>query len=180
MTIDFKKIKNEMNNANEWLRREYTQVTTGRATPALLDSVLVSSYGAMQPIKSVASITVEDPRTLRVVPWNRDDLRAIETAVTDSGLPVSVSVDADGVRVSIPAMTAESKEKFVKLVKGKHEEARVTIRMERQRAEKQIESEVDSKDQVFTAKEDLQKIVDEINKVLDETLERKVKDIMTI
>jgi ribosome recycling factor len=176
----FQEFSKEVQAVQEWLKREFSQISTGRANPALLDSILVDSYGSKQPIKSVASMSVEDARTLRISPWDKGQLKAIESAIIDSKLPVSVSVDDQGVRVSVPQMTEESRKQIAKVAKDKLEQARVRIRAEREKAIKQMESGEYSDDEKRDMKEALQKLVDKANDTAQEVYTKKEADIMSV
>lgn len=184
MTYNFTPTKDALEAAHEWLKKEYAQISTGRANPALLDSIMIDSYGSQQPIKNIASIHMEDARTLRISPWDKGHIKDIEKAITDSKLPVTLSVDGEGVRASIPQLTEESKKGIVKLVKEKLEEARVRIRTERNRVEKELDTQKKdgdiSEDEMFREKENLQKLIDEANKKAEEMASNKETDIMKV
>lgn len=180
MAYNFSSLKQEFISIEEWLKKEFSQISTGRANPALLDSVSVENYGSFQPIKNIASITVEESRTLRITPWDKGVVKNIETAIRESGLPFSVVADGNGIRASVPQLTAESKLSLVKLCKEKLEDARVKVRMARQTTDKDIAETEKAEDDAFRAKEDLQKNVDEINKKLEELFEKKEADITTV
>jgi ribosome recycling factor len=184
MAYNFSETKNEFTKIEDWLKTQYTQISTGRANPALLDSIMVESYGSFQPIKNIASITVEEVRVLRVSPWDKGVIKDIERAIQQSGLPLSVVGDSNGLRVSIPQLTEESKKTIVKLVKEKLEDARVSVRLERQRVEKDIDALAKeggfSEDDKFRAKDDLQKLVDDINQTLESLFAKKETDIMSV
>ncbi len=184
MAYTFTQTKEEFSKIEDWLKTQYSQISTGRANPALVDSVMVESYGSFQPIKNIASIMVEEARVLRISPWDKNIVKDIEKAIRDSGLPLSVVADGNGLRASIPQLTEESKRVVVKLVKEKLEEARVSVRMERQRVDKDIDAAEKeggfSEDDKFRAKEDLQKLVDDINGRLEDIFHKKEIDIMTV
>jgi ribosome recycling factor len=184
MSYNFSSTKKALTDISEWLAQEFSQISTGRATPALLDSIMVSNYGSMQPVKGVASIMLEDARTLRVSPWDTDSLKNIENAIIDSGLPVSVATDDKGLRVSVPQLTEEGKLKLLKLLKNKLEDARVSVRTKRQEAEKAIEAAEKegefAEDEKFRLKEELQKIVDEANQSLESQYKSKEENVMTV
>lgn len=180
MAYNFSPLKQSFADIEEWLKKEFSQISTGRANPALLDSVSVETYGTYQPIKNVASITVEEARTLRITPWDKGIVKAIETAIRDSGLPFSVSVDSSGLRATVPQLTAESKVSLVKLCKEKLEDARVKVRLERQSTDKDIAEVEKAEDDAFRAKEDLQKHVEEINKKLEDLFNKKEVDITSV
>lgn len=184
MNFDFKKATEGFSDAENHLKQEYLQISTGRANPALLDGINVESYGSFQPIKNIASITLEDARTMLVAPWDKGQIKDIEKAITDSNLPFSLSIGDTGVRVHIPQMTGESRIKILKLVKQKQEDARVRVRNVRQDTMKAIElgeSNGDySKDAENNFKEELQKKVDAANKAIEVLYEKKEKDIMSV
>ena len=180
MAYNFSTLKEEFSTISDWLQKEFSQISTGRANPALLDSIQVESYGSFQPIKNIASITVEEARTLRISPWDKGVVKEIETAIRDSGLPLSVTSDSNGLRVSVPQLTAESKLSLVKLCKEKLEDARVKVRLARQATDKNISETEKAEDDAFRAKEELQKHVDEVNKKLEELFIKKEADIVTV
>jgi ribosome recycling factor len=124
--------KQEAKQAEEWLSKEYSQLHTGRANPALLDGVSVQSYGTLQPLKNTASISIEDPKTLRVIPWDKSLNKDIERSLHEANLGFSISVDDAGVRVIIPALTSENRSKLAKIAKERLEDARITIRKARE------------------------------------------------
>ncbi|MCD8508294.1 MAG: ribosome-recycling factor [Candidatus Pacebacteria bacterium] len=182
MSYNFQETKDTLAHIEEWLRKEYSQISTGRANPILLDSIMIDSYGSKQPVKNVAAIHTEDARTLRIAPWDKSQIKDIERALTDSKLPFSIAVDSDGLRLHIPQLTEESKKSLVKLVKEKLEEARVRIRGERNRVEKDLDQQKKDgtmgEDDVFRTKEALQKLIDTANTTLEEIFNLKEKDIM--
>lgn len=184
MSYNFSQGNSELSQISDWLSKEYTQISTGRANPALLDSISVESYGSKQPIKNVASITIEEARTLRISPWDKSQIKAIEKAILESGLPFSVASDGEGLRASIPQLTEENKRTIVKLLKEKMEDARVRVRQVRQKIEKDIESKQKagdfSEDDMFRFKETLQKEIDKTNITLEEVFAKKEKDLMGI
>ena len=184
MSYQFSVCKDEMKKIEEWLLKELQSISTGRANPALLDSVMVESYGSFQPIKNIASISVEEARVLRVVPWDKGQIKDIEKALNASGLPFSISVDQAGVRASIPQLTTENKQSLTKLIKQKMEEARVSVRMERQKTDKDIDAREKAgdyaEDAKMRAKDDLQKIVDETNRALEAIADKKIEDITSV
>lgn len=180
MSFDFSSLKTELEGSAEWLRKEFAGISTGRANPALLDGVLVEVYGALQPIKNIASIGTEDPRTLRISPWDKGTVKDIEKAITTSSLPFSVSVDANGLRAALPQMTTENKQSIVKIIKQKLEDARITVRQVRQKVEKDIQAAQLPEDDEHRAKTDMQKMIDEANKNLESIFEKKEAELMAV
>ena len=184
MNFDFTPTTEALSDAENYLKQEYLQISTGRANPALLDGIMVDSYGSLQPIKNIASINLEDARTMKVSPWDKGKIKDIEKSIIDSNLPFSVSVDDSGVRVHVPQMTEESKIKIIKLVKEKLEDARVKVRNIRQDSMKKIdagESNGDfSEDAKNNFKDDLEKKIADSNKNLEEIFKTKETDIMSV
>lgn len=183
MAYNFTSFKNRLADVADWLAKEYLSVRTGRATPLLLDNVMIDSYGSKQPIKHVAAINTEDARTIRVIPWDKGQMKAIEQAISDANLGVSTSPDSAGIRVIFPMLTEERRKQLMKVVSDKMEEARISLRQEREKVWSEIQAQEKdgqlSEDEKFRAKDELQKIVDEGNIKLEELADRKEKEIMS-
>lgn len=182
MQYNFTNLKANFKKVDEFLAKEYSQLSTGRASPMVLDGVSIESYGSHQPIKNIASISIEDPKTLRIAPWDKNQIKAIEKAILVADLGLSVATDDAGIRVIFPQLTTETRQKLVKILKEKLEESRITVRRERgdvwdeiQKLEKEGTMTEDERDR---AKEELQKVVDEANKNLELTFERKEKEVL--
>lgn len=182
MAYDFSKLTGGIKETEDWLTRELAGVRTGRATPTLLDAVKPDIYGARTPISNVASVTVEDARTLRIVPWDKTVVKNIEKGINDADLGVSVSVDDMGLRVSFPELTAERRTMLAKIAGEKFEHAKVTLRGLRNEASKELEAEEKngdmSKDELFRFKEDMQKLIDAGNASLEAIAKRKQDEIL--
>lgn len=183
MTYDFSRLKKKAIDIQNHLKDEFSGIRTGRATPALLDSVIVNSYGAKAPINQVAGVNVEDARTLRIAPYDSSQIKEIEKAITNSNLGVSVSVDEKGIRIFFPELTSEIRERLLKISREKLEKAKISLRNERdeiwadiQRKEKDREIGEDDK---FRLKDEMQKIVDGENTKLDVITEKKKQEIMS-
>lgn len=177
MAYDTKNFKVELANVSEWLKKEFSQVHTGKATPAILDSISIDSYGSRVPIKNVASITIEDAKTLRVAPWDKNQIKEIEKAIQVADLGLSAVSDSDGVRAIFPMLTTETREKLVKVLKEKFEDARIRVR--KVRGDEMNKIEDFSEDEKKRAKDDIQKCVDEANKNLEEIFDKKEKELMS-
>ena len=179
---NFSNFKSELAKVSEFLNKEYTQLNIGRASPMVLDGISVDSYGAKVPLKNVASISIEDTKTLRIAPWDKNHIKEIEKAIVASNIGLSVSVDDVGIRVIFPNLTTETRQTLVKVLKQKLEDSRITVRKERERVWDEIQRlEKDGKmteDEKFRAKEELQKIIDEVNKKLEEIFEKKEGEVM--
>ncbi len=182
MQFNFKPFEDAVKNTKDWLTKEYASLHTGAASPMVLDGIMVDSYGTRQPIKNVASISIEDPKTLRVMPWDKGQLKEIEKEIMTSDLGLSVVIDATGLRVIFPMLTTETREKLVKVLKTKLEDARVTVRKERENNLREIdrmarEGEM-SEDEKIRAKDRLQGIVDEANTDLEKIFLAKEAVVM--
>ncbi|MFA5933666.1 MAG: ribosome recycling factor [Candidatus Paceibacterota bacterium] len=182
MQYNFSSFKQEIKKIEEWLSKEYSQIHTGRATPTLLDGVFAESYGTLMALNTMASISIEDPKTLRVSPWDKSQIGPIEKALHSSNLGFSVVSDSDGVRVIIPSLTTESRTALVKILKEKLEDARISLRLERDKVWTPIQVEERegkmSEDDKFRAKEEMQKIADEGNAKLEVIFEKKESEVM--
>ncbi len=165
----------------EWLEREFSSIRTGRATPMLLDLVLVESYGTRVPVQQVGSVNVEDARTLRISVWDHNAIKNLERAIVEADLGVSVVVDGTGLRVIFPELTSERRVQLLKIAKAKLEESRVSLRSVRDEFIKDIDrlekaGEM-SQDEKFGAKEEIQKLVDSFNSGLGSLFDTKEKEI---
>ena len=181
MAYDFSKLKAGIKETEEWLVRELSGVRTGRATPTLLDGVKAEAYGTRSALKDIASISVEDARTLRIIPWDKTLTKAIEKGITEADLGIGVSTDDQGLRVSFPELTAERRTQLSKIAGERAEQARVALRGHRTDAIKEIDAaEKDGgmgEDEVKRLKEEVQKLIDAGNDTLGEALKRKEAEI---
>lgn len=179
--FDFSDLKQKSRDVEAWLAKELSVIRTGRATPAILDHVEVEAYGGKMAVRELANITVEDAKTVRVEPWDASVGKSIEKAITTSNLGLSVAPFEKGLRVIFPELTSERREQFIKVAKQKLEEAKITLRGLRDRTGKVIEEKEKSggmgEDDKFRFKDEMQKIIDETGKKLEEITERKEAEI---
>jgi len=179
---NFSSFKTKLAEVDEWLAREYTNVRTGKATPQILDSVMVDSYGSKMPVKHIAAISIEDAKTLRISPWDKSQIGVIQKAIEQSNMGLSVAPDSDGLRLSFPSLTEERRKMLMKIVSEKLEDGRVSIKKEREKVWEDIQEQEKkgemSEDEKFKAKDELQKIIDGANNKLEEMADRKEKEIM--
>ena len=166
----------------EFLSKEYSQLNIGRASPMVLDGISVESYGTFVPLKNAASVSIEDPKTLRISPFDKSQIKGIEKAIVASNLGLSVATDDIGIRVIFPQLTTETRQTLVKVLKEKLEESRITVRHERVVVLEDIEAKKKeakiTEDEMFAAKEELQKITTETNGKLGAIFEKKEKEVM--
>jgi len=182
MQYNFLPFKGELKKIEEFLNKEYRELNIGRASPMVLDSIMVSSYGSFMPIKNVANISIEDPKTLRIAPWDKSQIKEIEKAIVSSNIGLSVATDDAGIRVIFPQLTTESRQNLVKILKEKLEEQRIAVRRERENVWNDVQAKEKegkmTEDEKFRAKDELQKIVDETNKNLEAIFMKKEQEVM--
>ena len=182
MQYNFSNFKTELKKVEEFLGKECSQLNIGRASPMVLDGVTVESYGSYIPLKNVASVSIEDPKTLRIAPWDKSQIKSIEKAIVGSNLGLSVATDDLGIRVIFPQLTTETRQTLVKVLKEKLEESRIVVRKERETVFRDIETKEKegkmTEDERFRAKEELQKIINETNKNLEATFEKKEREVL--
>lgn len=181
MAYNFNPFKLASDATFEWLKKEYSSLRTGRSSPAILDAVQVDVYGSKMPINQVANITVEDSKTIRIAPWDKNTIKSIDSAIRESNLGLSVAVDDQGLRVCFPELTSDRRAALIKISKQKLEEARIALRGEREKVlneldKKEKDGEV-SKDDKFRHREELQKFVDDANKRMEDLADKKEAEI---
>ena len=161
----------------DWLGREFTSIRTGEATPGLLDGIKAESYGSHLQINQLGTIGIEDARTLRISPWDAGTVTAIEKAIRDADLGVSVMTDSEGLRVAFPELTSERRAQLTKLAKSKLEDARIAVRSVRDDVMKSVEGQFKAgeltEDDKFSWKEAVQTAVDATNRELEELFTKK-------
>lgn len=181
MAYDFEELKQKIKSNEEWLQNEYFSIRSGRASTAVLDGIKVDAYGVQTPLNQVASITTEDARSLRVLPYDVSQNKEIEKAITATNLGLSVNTDDKGVRVIFPELTTENRAALTKVVREKLEQAKVSLRNERDHIWNDIQKQQKegdlSEDEKFTYKDDMQKIIDTAGKALDEIADRKEEEL---
>jgi len=173
-----------MENAVEALRREFTGVRTGKATPTLLDTVRVEAYGSHVPLNQVASVSAPEARMLLVQPWDRAMIGPIEKALQTSDLGLNPSNDGKVVRVPIPALTEERRKEYVRLLHKMTEEGRVAVRQARKDANDEIKRRQKdgdiSEDAAHREQDDVQKLTDRFIQQMDELLKHKEAEVMEV
>ena len=175
------KIKPELEKTITYLEGEVMKIRTGHASPSLVENVVVDCFGEKFPLKQLAAISSPEPKQIVIQPWDKSYIEGIEKALSDSTLGVSPIVDKDTIRISLPPLSDEYRKNLIRLLSEKQEEVRQTIRRWREKAWNEIQTEAKEgnirEDDKFRAKDDLQKIVDEYNKKVEEIGERKKKEI---
>ena len=166
------------------LKREFGSLRAGRATPSLLDKVMVDYYGTPTPVNQVAKVSVPEPRMIMITPWEKSLMHDIEKAIMKSDLGLSPNSDGTAIRLSIPQLTQERRHELVKTVGKKAEEAKVAIRNIRRDgndAIKKLEKAKEiTEDDSKKGQESVQKLVDKYIKTVDTLREAKEKEIMEV
>jgi ribosome recycling factor len=181
MQYDFKPFNNKLEEIKNWLQKELSQIRTGRATIGFLDGIKVDSYGSLMPINQVASISLEDSQTIRIAPWDQNQIKPIEKAIQDADLGVSLANDGKGIRVIFPSLTAERREILIKQAGKKLEEAKISLRGERETVWNDIQAREKqggmSEDDKFRFKEEMQKTCDKFQEEFEKLTEAKEVEI---
>lgn len=164
----------------EALENKFTNVRAGRANPAMLDGIMVEYYGTPTPLKSLANISVPEARQLSIKPFDRSCLGAIEKAIFEANLGITPNNNGEVVFLVIPPLTEDRRKELVKQVKAIAEEGRIALRNIRQDANKGVEALELPEDEEKRGNERVQELINEYNKVIDEKLKLKEKDLMTI
>jgi len=168
----------------DFFKRDIGSLRTGRANPAVLDNIQVEAYGVMNPLNAVANIAVADARSITVSPWDKGVSKAIEKAIIEADLGLGVVNEGDKIRLTVPALTEETRKETVKKLNEKMEKARIIIRQTREEVrnaiEKAAEEKAMSEDEKFRGMKELDECVAKKNEELKESRDRKEKDIMEI
>lgn len=173
-----------MQEAVDFAHREFGGIRAGKATPALLDSIRVDYYGASTPLKQLANINAPEPRLLTVEPFDKSSIHDIERAIMTSPLGLNPNNDGALIRIPLPILSEERRKELVKLTKDTAEHARVSVRNARRDANDNIKKTVKAEnlpeDSRFEAEEKIQQITDKFTKEIDDMLEKKEQEIMTV
>lgn len=170
--------------AIEFFESELANIHTGRATTGLVSDVMVEVYGTKTPLKQIANITITDPRSIAIQPWDKGNLTQIESALRDSNLGFGIVNAGDVIRVNIPELTEERRNEYVKMVKGKAEEAKVSIRNARQKVWESVKTgkadgEI-SEDEMYRREEEINKYTENQNKKIEEIFTAKEKELKEV
>lgn len=172
--------KEAMNNAIAHLEKEFRSIRAGKATPAMLGTVLVNYYGSQTPLSQVANVNTPDPRTLTIQPWEKSMLQEIEKAIQLANLGFNPMNNGDIIMINVPPLTEERRIGLAKQSKAEAEHAKVGIRNARKDANNDIKKLDISEDLKKIAEDDVQKLTDAYVKNIDELLVVKEKEIMTV
>ena len=171
----------EFDKALNFLKQELAKIRTGRASPSLVEDIQVEAFNQKMPLRQLAAISCPEPRQILIQPWDASYLEPIEKALQKAELGTSPIVDKNAIRVHLPSLTEEYRQNLAKLLSGKGEQTKQVMRRWREQAwgtiqEKVRKGELREGDK-FKGKEELQKLLDENTKKIEELLERKLKEI---
>jgi ribosome recycling factor len=182
--VDFKDVESKMHKCVDATRSEFASIRTGRASPALLDRLVVEAYGAPVPLKQVAGVSVPDSRTLLISAWDKGVVGEIRKAIEKSDLGLTPNVDGSAIRLVIPPLNEERRRDLAKVVKKKGEDGRIAVRNVRHRAHDELKAELKShaitEDDSKRMQDSLQKLTDRYVKEIDGLVAAKEKEIMEV
>lgn len=175
--------KDMMNKAIAHLEAELVKIRTGKAMPNMLDSVMVDYYGSMTPLSQIANINTPDARTLVIQPWEKNKLQDIERAIINSNLGLAPQNDGGIIRITVPPLTEERRKDMVKIAKSQGEDSKISIRNARRDSIEQIkklQKDGLSEDIAKDAENTIQQITNDFIAKVDEHVNKKEKEIMTV
>ncbi len=172
--------KEAMNKAIAHLEKELVTIRAGRATPAMLSTVMVDYYGSQTPLGQVANINTPDARTLSIQPWEKSMLQEIEKGIQLANLGFNPMNNGDLIMINVPPLTEERRRNLAKQAKAEAEDAKVGVRNARKEANNDLKKLDISEDLLKIAEDDVQKLTDNFTKSIEEKLAVKEKEIMTV
>jgi ribosome recycling factor len=179
-----KETEGNMKKTIEVVKKEFASMRAGRATPALLDRIMVNYYGTPTPVNQLANISVPEARLLVIQPWDKTSLPEIEKAILKSDLGINPASDGVIIRLAVPQLTRERRVELMKIIKKKAEEGRVAVRNVRRDTNDQLKSQQKegkiSEDELKRKQEDVQKMTDRMIKDIDALLANKEQEIMQV
>ena len=176
--------KEHMDKTISVLKQDLNTVRAGRANAALLDQIVVDYYGSPTPVKNLSNISVPDPRTLMITPFDPSSIKAIEKAIMTSNLGINPSNDGRNIRLVIPVVTEERRKELTKVIKKMGEDSKVAVRNSRRDANdtiKKLEKAGElTEDDVKDEQEEVQKMTEKCMKEIDQIVAAKEKELMEI
>ena len=178
----FSNAKNSMEKTIMALKKDLNSVSTGRASPNLLDTVRVEAYGNFVPLNQIANVSVPDASTISIQPWDKSMVNPINKAIMDANLGFTPKIDGTILRINIPKLTEERRKELVKLVKKYGEDKKVSVRNDRRDTMDEIKKQKTSvsEDEIKRANDKVQTLTDEYTKKIDDMVAEKEKEILKI
>lgn len=181
--MDIDTFKVDLDKCIESLSEDLSQIRTGRATPELIQEILINAYETQAPLKNYATINVADTKSLIVIPWDKSIVDNISKGISSANMGFNSISEGDHVRVSIPELTEERRKEYVKVMKDRVEDARIAVRQVRQKFMQEIDdAQKDgfSEDQADRLREEGEKLVKERNQSIEDMKEKKEQELLTI
>lgn len=172
--------ENKMKNALENVKTRLINIRAGRANPALLNGIMVSYYGTMTPIQSLANINAPEARQLLIKPFDKSCIKDIEKAINEANIGINPTNNGEMVILTIPELTEDRRKEYVKIARSIGEEGKVALRNIRQDAKDEIINAKYPEDEEKLFLEDLQELVEKYNKLIDEEIKNKESELMQI
>lgn len=185
MMIDFliykQQFESDFDSINEWLLSEFAKLRIGKANPAILDDILVHAYDDKMPINQLANLSIPDPRTLVIKPYDKSTLKDIAAAINAANIGINPQVDADVIRLTFKAPTEDDRKLLVKKAKSLAEDAKIKVRRSRQNLQDEFKKDANAlEDDKKYFQNELDSITKNFNKKIEEELAKREKEIMTI
>ena len=175
------KIKPELDKVINFLEKEMAKIRTGRATPALVEDIVVDCFGQKFPLKQLAAISIPEAKQILIQPWDKSYIEGIVSSLQKTGIGASPIVDKETIRINLPVLTDDYRKDLLRVVSEKQEEAKRTVRRWREQAWSEIQEKTKTseirEDDKFRGKDELQDLVDEYNKKIETIGEKKKQEI---
>ena len=175
-----KELENSFKTSIESLEVRLKKINAGRANPSILDGVMVNYYGSLTPLKSLVTISIPEARQLMIKPFDKSSLSSIEKAIFEADLGYTPNNDGECIRIIIPTLTEERRKELVKQAKSTCEDGKVALRNQRRDAIDMLKMEKLPEDVLKGATDRIQDLTDKYNKIIDEVLDNKTKDLMSV
>ena len=174
----------KMDKAVEVAKDDFATIRTGRATPALFSKIMIEYYGSFTPLQQLASFAVPEARTVMITPYDKSSMGDVEKALRNSDLGVNPTNDGSVIRISLPQLTEERRRDYIKLARGKAEDARVSVRSVRRRAKEEIDRIVKDgeagEDEGARAEKELEQVTRRHVEVIDDLLRHKESELLEV
>ena len=169
-----------MQSAIENMEKRLLNIRAGRANPAILDSVMVNYYGALTPLKQLATISIPEARQLMIKSFDKGSLSAIEKGIYEANIGLTPNNNGEVIILNIPALTEDTRKEYVKQAKTISEDCKITLRNVRQDSNNEIKKSEMTEDEQKEATEEVQELINKYNKIVDEKIKIKEQELMTV
>lgn len=178
-------VKQKMQRAMDSVRQEFTTVRTGKASPSLVDNIVIKAYGGTQPLRvmELATIHASDAHTLVITPFDHSIIAEIERGISDANVGLNPIIDGNFLRINLPPLSEERRLEFVKIIHQKSEAGKVMLRQARQDGmiqAKKLESQDVSEDEIIRIEKEIQRLTDDFTKQIDDLASQKEEELMKV